>query len=112
MLPKDFRADVVISTEVAEHLPENCADRFVDILCAIGDDVVMTAAEPAITYVGDHTHVNEQPKKYWIDKFGDRGFRYNEDISIKFRREWKKAEIKPWFIQHLMVFHKEPCGPQ
>lgn len=110
-LPKDSDADLVVSTEVAEHLPENYADRFVDILCSIADNVIITAAEPAITYVGDHTHVNEQPKEYWIDKFGDRGFRYNEDISTQFRREWKKAEIKPWFIQHLMVFHKERCSP-
>ena len=34
MLPKDFRSDLVVSTEVAEHLPEHCADRFVNILLA------------------------------------------------------------------------------
>jgi cyclopropane fatty-acyl-phospholipid synthase-like methyltransferase len=107
ILPKDSNADLVVSTEVAEHLQENYADRFVDILCAIADDVVMTAAEPAITYVGDHTHVNEQPKEYWIEKFEDKGFKYNVDVTTQFRAEWKEAEIKPWFVQHLIVFHKE-----
>ncbi len=107
VLPKDLKADVVISTEVAEHLPEHCANRFVGILCGIADNVVMTAAEPAITYVGDHTHVNEQPKEYWIDKFADNGFKYNEGISTQFRTEWKEHEIKPWFVQHLMVFQKK-----
>ena len=106
MLPECFKADVVVSTEVAEHLQEDFADRFVDILYAIADDVVITAAEPAITYIGDHTHVNEQPKEYWIGKFEDRGFKYNEDTSSQFRGEWKEAEIKPWLVQHLMVFHK------
>jgi SAM-dependent methyltransferase len=112
ILPDEFRSDVVVSTEVAEHLQEECADRFIDILCAIADDVVMTAAEPATTYVGDHTHVNEQPREYWIGKFGDRGFTYNEDVTTHFRAQWKKAGVKPWFIQHLMVFHKERCSPR
>ncbi len=106
VLPKDIKADVVISTEVAEHLPENCANRFVGILCAIADNVVMTAAEPATTYVGDHTHVNEQPKEYWINKFANNYFEYNEGMSNKFRTEWKERKIKPWFVQHLMVFRK------
>jgi SAM-dependent methyltransferase len=107
VLPKDFSADVCISTEVAEHLPEYCAGRFVSILCAIADNVVITAAEPAITYVGDHTHVNEQPKEYWIKKFVNNGFEYNEIISTQFRTKWNECKIKPWFIQHLMVFKKK-----
>lgn len=111
ILPKDLKADVVVSTEVAEHLPEHCANRFVGILCAIADNVVVTAAEPATTYVGDHTHVNEQPKDYWIDKFADNGFEYNEGMSTLFCTEWKEREIKPWFVQHLMVFQKERCYP-
>ena len=110
MLPKDFKADVVISTEVAEHLPEHCADRFVDILCSISDNVVMTAAEPAITYVGDHTHVNEQPKKYWIEKFANKSFAYNEDIVTQFCKDWQEHKIKPWFYRHLMVLCKKPCS--
>jgi len=110
-LPKNSDADLVVSTEVAEHLSENYADRFVDILCSIADNVIITAAEPAVTYIGDHTHVNEQPKEYWINKFADKGFKYNEDIVTQFHAEWKKAQIKPWFVQHLMVFHKERYSP-
>lgn len=106
-LPKDFRADVVVSTEVAEHLPENCADRFVNILGAIADNVVMTAAEPAVTYVGSHTHLNEQPKEYWIAKFADKGFKYDEDTTTQFQAQWKEREVSGWFVQHLMVFRKE-----
>jgi SAM-dependent methyltransferase len=111
ILPKDIKADVVVSTEVAEHLPELYADRFVDILCAIADKVLMTAAEPATTYIGDHTHVNEQPKEYWIEKFANKGLAYSEDIVTQFRTDWKEHNIKPWFIQHLMVFRKQPCSP-
>lgn len=107
-LPEDIRADVVVSTEVAEHLPERCADRFVSTLCAISDNVVMTAAEPALTYIGDHTHVNEQPKEYWTAKFAHKGFKYDKSITAQFRAVWEKCEISPWFVQHLMVFRKAP----
>jgi SAM-dependent methyltransferase len=67
ILPDDFKADVVVSTDVAEHLPESCADRFVDILCTIADNVALTACPPSSTiYPG---HVNEQPKEYWMPSF-------------------------------------------
>ena len=98
-LPKGVKADIVDSTEVAEHLPVRCADRFVEILCAIANNVVMTAAEPAHTWEEiqwGHDHVNEQPKEYWIAKFADNGFKYNEDISTQFRREWKE------WVKHLL----------
>jgi len=110
VLPEDFKADVVVSTEVAEHLPEHCADRFVDIICAIADNVIVTAAEPPTTYFGDHTHLNEQPKEYWISKFADHGFKYREDVATRLCTEWKEREIEPWFVQHLMVFGKEICS--
>lgn len=104
ILPKDFKADVVVSTETAEHLPEYCADRFVGTLCAIADNVVMTAAGPL--FLGNSSHVNEQPKEYWIDKFANKGFKHNEGISAQFRTEWKEADVCPWFVQNLMVFRK------
>jgi hypothetical protein len=40
------RADVVVSTEVAEHLPKPFAETFVEYLCRLADSVVMTAATP------------------------------------------------------------------
>ena len=61
-----LRADLVLSTEVAEHLPERCADAYVDLLAEIADTVLMTAAVPG---QGGADHVNEQPNDYWIKKF-------------------------------------------
>jgi len=110
ILPKDLKADVVVSTEVAEHLPGHCADRFVSILCSIADDVVMTAAEPARTWKGiaaAHDHVNEQPKEYWIDKFENNGFKYNKNTTALLRTEWEKHGVLQFFVERLMVFRKE-----
>jgi SAM-dependent methyltransferase len=109
-LPDNLRSDLVVSTEVAEHLPEHCADRFVCILSAISDKIVMTAAEPARTWEEikwGHDHVNEQPKEYWIAKFVDNHFNYDEAISAQFRAQWKEHKVSPWFVRGLMVFQKK-----
>ena len=44
--PPAGRADVAVSTEVAEHLPESAADRFVELLTALAPVAVVTAALP------------------------------------------------------------------
>jgi SAM-dependent methyltransferase len=106
VLPKLFKADIVISTEVAEHLPSTCADRFIDILCNIADTVVMTAAQPKTMSFGTD-HVNEQPIQYWIEKFTNHGFRYNQTISMQWQKLWKEHHVAGCFIDGLMVFHRE-----
>jgi hypothetical protein len=45
-LPSDYITDIALSTEVAEHLPKSYADHFVDTLCSIANNIVITAAEP------------------------------------------------------------------
>ena len=67
----DRRFEVAISMEVAEHLPEGAADRYVDLLTRLAPVIVFTAASPG---QGGTDHVNEQPPSYWIAKFRDRGF--------------------------------------
>ena len=63
--------DVAVSMEVAEHLPEKAADRYVDLLARLSQVIVFTAAPPG---QGGTDHVNEQPPSYWITKFQQRGF--------------------------------------
>jgi len=99
--PPAVDADVVISTEVAEHLPSSCADRFVDLLCALAPRIVLTAAEPSI---GSTDHVNEQPTSYWIERFAARGRRLDESLTAKWRDEWRRRRVAPCFHATVMVF--------
>jgi SAM-dependent methyltransferase len=97
-------ADLVISTEVAEHLPASCADRFVDLLCHLANQVVLTAAEPGV----DGTdHVNEQPTQYWIAKFTARGYRFDQERSHRWRVAWRNQGVAHCFASTVMVFGKE-----
>lgn len=100
---RERKFNVVISMEVAEHLPEEVADKFVDLICEYGDQIVFTAATPG---QGGKDHVNEQPHQYWIDKFHSRGFQFLEKQSEEWRQKWKNEDVASWFSQNLMLFNK------
>ena len=102
-LPNLGDIDLVVSMEVAEHLPASCADRYVDILCSFTDTVVFSAAVPG---QGGTDHVNEQPHEYWIEKFAERGFRFNKRLSFNWRSRWRAKEVAAWYCNNLMVFSR------
>jgi SAM-dependent methyltransferase len=101
--PVGLSGDVVISLEVAEHLPERSADRFVDLLTKLSKQIVFTAAYPG---QGGGDHVNEQPQSYWIEKFRTRGFDFDEVLSLKWRQDWKQHGLADWYWTNCMVFRK------
>ncbi len=89
------------SFEVAEHLPSALADRFVEILCSLSDKIVITAATVG---QGGLDHVNEQPHSYWIEKFDQRYYRYNNELSLILREKWKAGGAAQWYFNNVMVF--------
>ena len=97
--------DVAISMEVAEHLPEDAAARYTDLLTRVSRIVVFTAAPPG---QGGTDHVNEQPAAYWTVKFRERGFQHAEDQSRQWRDRWRKAgDVERWYYQNLMIFKRQ-----
>jgi SAM-dependent methyltransferase len=99
-----WTADLVCSFEVAEHLHEQYARNFVRILTtAARRHVVMTAALPGQPGL---CHFNCQPKEYWIARFAERGFKFDEERTARWEQENLGREIAPWFQQNLMIFHK------
>jgi len=98
------RADVVISTEVAEHLPAVLADRYVATLCALSDRVVFTAATPG---QGGLDHVNEQPHEYWIAKFTQRGYQFHRERSLQWRAQLAAGGAEACYAGNLMIFEKK-----
>jgi SAM-dependent methyltransferase len=105
--PLDLRANLVVSTEVAEHLPETVADSYVQLLCDIADRVIFTAAPPSRGGAGAD-HVNEQPIEYWIEKFVSLGFRYHREISLEWRERWRSEGVNGCYVDSLMIFTRSP----
>ncbi len=104
-LPSEFTgADVVVSLEVGQQLSEAKADRYIDLLCQVAPIVVFSSATPG---QGDRRPVNEKPHEYWIEKFGQRGFRFDRPLSLQWRHDWQVQDIAPWFYRNVMIFQRD-----
>jgi SAM-dependent methyltransferase len=100
--------DVAVSMEVAEHLPQKAADRYIDLLTRLSPIVVFTAAPPG---QGGTDHVNEQPSSYWIARFRDHGFDLAVELSQRLRDRWKAAgDIEDWYHRNLMIFRRRAAN--
>ena len=93
--------DLAMSLEVAEHLPEDCAETFVDTLTKAAPIVVFSAAVPE---QGGVNHVNEQWPSYWIRKFAARGYVVEDCIRPAI---WNDERVKWWYRQNIFVFRRQ-----
>jgi hypothetical protein len=98
--PLDFgrRFDLAMSLEVAEHLPDEKADLFVDNLCRHASVVMFSAAIPG---QGGTNHINEQWPSYWRKLFAARGYRAYDPFRA---RIWDEESIEYWYRQNLLLF--------
>lgn len=98
--PLDLKArfDLVQSLEVAEHLPADKADLFVDNLVAHGDVILFSAAVP---HQGGEHHVNEQPPEYWRRKFAARGYNVFDFLRPRLAGH---GEVMPWYRFNSYVY--------
>jgi len=93
----DRQFDLVISLEVAEHLPAECADDFVDSLVKLGPVVLFSAAVPM---QGGISHLNEQWPDYWSKRFQAKGYVTVDAIRKKI---WQK-DISSIYTQNMLIF--------
>lgn len=98
-------ADLVVCTEVAEHLEAEHADILVDNICDMAKKTIyFTAASPG---QGGHDHVNEQHMHYWIEKFERHDFHPDWPASYLLREVIRPAMIKmPWYANTSMIFRR------
>lgn len=98
-LPKlNEKYDLCISLEVAEHLPEENAENFVDLLCQASDTILFGAA---IRYQGGTNHINEQWQSYWIELFKSRGYQCIDCIRGAI---WNNHSVEWWYKQNTFLF--------
>ena len=94
----DRTFDLVVSLEVAEHLPEECANTFVDSLTRLGPVVLFSAAIP---HQGGRNHINEQWPEYWAERFHDKDYVV---IDCLRRRIWRNENVAKWYRQNILMF--------
>lgn len=92
--------DLVVSLEVGEHLPNECAETFVDSLTKLAPVILFSAAIP---FQGGTQHVNEQWQDYWVKHFQNKGYVAIDCIR---NRVWENERVEFWYAQNMLVFAK------
>lgn len=98
-LEKKF--DLTLCLEVAEHLPQENAEDFVDFLTQSSDIIIFAAA--VIGQTGEN-HINEQNPDYWGKHFRRKGFVMLDAFREKF---WNNTKVKWWYRQNIYLVVKE-----
>ncbi len=94
-------ADLAMSLEVAEHLPDAVADSFIASLTSIAPVILFSAAIPL---QGGSHHVNEQWPEYWEKKFRARGY---VPVDAVRRHVWDDERVSFFYAQNILLYVKE-----
>lgn len=101
-------ADVVVSLETAEHLPEECSGAFVEGLIAYAPSLVIFSAATLHQDLGNNPgHLNEQPLTYWVERFESRGYALSPSLSIKLRSDMAASKLYSevaWYLKNMLAF--------
>jgi SAM-dependent methyltransferase len=96
------KRDLVICTEVAEHLPAAHADTLVGVLCSHAVKYIyFTAAPPG---QGGYDHINEQPFSYWEPKFNNKGWVVDTARTAAMREACRKLTKMTYFATSSTIF--------
>lgn len=106
------RADLVLSTEVAEHVPPHLADAFVRFIVSCGDSIVFTADQPKGNAPRGVGQINEQPIAYWIAKFQALGYRHDVARTQRIGDILRSNGASYYLHENLAVFEKDSATPQ
>lgn len=89
--------DLVICTEVMEHIDEKYAKEIISFLCARGKKVLFSAAIPG---QGGNDHKNEQWQSYWASLFKENGY---HPIVIRDKLVDEK-DIELWYQNNIVLY--------
>jgi SAM-dependent methyltransferase len=107
-VPLATRYDLVFSIEVVEHIAEDYTEVLIRNLtqyCAKW--LVITSGVDS--HGSNPWHVNEQPKRYWIERIEATGFHFERGISKRLMRLYGrhlKGKGLAWFKKCLLVFSR------
>ena len=98
------RFDVVMSVEVAEHLPKRSGATLVASVCRNASNFAIFTAAPPGTPGTDH--INCQDAAYWVALFSRHGFELRDDLSRSLRAHSTAARAAPWWQSWAWCFER------
>ncbi|HEX7126055.1 MAG TPA: class I SAM-dependent methyltransferase [Thermodesulfobacteriota bacterium] len=97
----DRQFDLVLSLEVAEHIPPAHAETFLATLARLGPCICFSAAIPR---QGGTGHVNERWQDYWAEQFRQRGYVAIDGVR---ERVWRNPRVATWYAQNTLLYVRE-----
>jgi glycosyltransferase involved in cell wall biosynthesis len=101
----DRQFSLAMSLEVAEHLPADCAEGFVQTLTELAPIVLFSAAIP---FQGGTDHIHERWPLYWVNLFQAKGYVVIDCFRHKI---WQHPEVEPWYAQNILLFVQQEQLP-
>jgi len=97
--------DLALCLDVGEHIYEEDCDAFLSNVTNFSDRLLMSCAPPG---QGGHHHVNEQPKRYWIERLRRHGFCYDRRRTGELCETFKirRTELM-WMWEHISVYNRD-----
>jgi len=92
--------DLIVSIEVAEHMPTREAERAIANFCAHTSDVLFSSSP--VDY-REPTHVNVHPPEYWAEQFARHGFYRDVDYDATYILPWATRYRKRAEPMHRLV---------
>jgi hypothetical protein len=96
--------DAALCLEVAEHIPETLLPPFLANITQFSDRLILSAAPPG---QGGHHHVNEQPRRYWVDQLAQVGFGYNRKQTGRVFETLNAIKLPyMWMAGHIGIYDR------
>lgn len=100
------RFDLVVSLEVAEHLPPDRGETFIGSLVGLGPVILFSAAVP---FQGGTNHFNEQWPSYWSTYFMARGY---VAVDCLRKKIWTNDRVEWWYAQNILFYVEQAALDQ
>lgn len=96
----DYKRDLCLSLEVAEHINPRSSKKFIDSLCRISELVIFSAAYENQGGVG---HINERKHSFWAGLFLQNDYQAYDLIRPKY---WDDELMDFWYKQNIFFYIK------
>ena len=94
--------DLALCLDVGEHIPADLCEPFLRNITRFSDRLIMSCAPPG---QGGHHHVNEQPKRYWIERLKKHGFDYDRKRTGVLCETFKRVRTEMmWMWEHISLY--------
>jgi hypothetical protein len=103
------RCDLALCIDVLEHIPDADSAAVLANVTRGAELVILSCAPPGQT---GHHHVNERPRRYWVARMAELGWRYDRRETGDMERHFLAHRDRvPWsWMYHNLCIYRPACA--